>query len=574
MRGKRRRAEGASSPSAAARRTATTSSPTPRSTAACTRRRCAATTSSTRTRPPSPGASTPPTSRGASLGTLCKALNAEGVPTPGNGARWLPPTVRLILMNPAYKGEPVSGRQKCHTDEGRLSQVHKLTGRALTSPDARACPRRGSAHAVRAGRWWTRRSGTPCRRGWRRAGQRRVPAPDPAAVRPDVLPPLRRPGRDQVPAGEREELPLPGLPPAPRSAGGRGGAALRGRRVPGLRGGPGGADCRPQAWESPASLAAALAVYRRSLPHPAAVGRPGRSCAADRRGAGRSEAGGDGADPGAGGGHAGRRVLDAYAELFADLAARRKDLEGRRQELTRAPRRERGGRAAGGGDAGSAALAHPGGAVGRREELFNDPRGAGVGAARHPHEDRGAASSARRGGADVIFRPGLFGEEEDGGPEGEPGGGGGPGNCSHEAGSVLIGRRLRDEAAPHPLALLAALTMPFRDTIQGYQRSATRRLEDTRELLEPPTLDAQRSDADRRHLRGAMYLAGYAAECLVKAYLIQHMNAPTLAAATDKLNEQRRQQGLEPVEQIARTAAGHKIPVSASTDRPAAIPCL
>ncbi len=73
--------------------------------------------------------------------------------------------------------------------------------------------------------------------------------------------------------------------------------------------------------------------------------------------------------------------------------------------------------------------------------------------------------------------------------------------------------------------------MAFRDTIQDYRRSATRRLEDARELLEPPTLDAQRSDAGRRHLRGAMYLAGYAAECLVKAYLIQHMNAQTLTAA-------------------------------------------
>ncbi len=101
--------------------------------------------------------------------------------------------------------------------------------------------------------------------------------------------------------------------------------------------------------------------------------------------------------------------------------------------------------------------------------------------------------------------------------------------------------------------------MPFRDTIQDYRRSAARRLEDAKELLELPTLDPQRSDADRRHLRGAMYLAGYAAECLVKAYLIQHMNAQTLAAAVDTLNEQRRQQGLEPVEQIARTAAGHKI---------------
>ena len=101
--------------------------------------------------------------------------------------------------------------------------------------------------------------------------------------------------------------------------------------------------------------------------------------------------------------------------------------------------------------------------------------------------------------------------------------------------------------------------MPFRDTIQDYTRSAFRRLEDARELLETPTFDSQRSDAGRRHGRGAMYLAGYAAECLLKAYLIQHMNAQTLSAAVSALNEQRERRGLEPVENIARTAAGHKI---------------
>ena len=101
--------------------------------------------------------------------------------------------------------------------------------------------------------------------------------------------------------------------------------------------------------------------------------------------------------------------------------------------------------------------------------------------------------------------------------------------------------------------------MPFRDTIQDYKRSAVRRMEDAKELLEVPTFDPQRSDASYRHLRGAMYLAGYAVECLVKAYLIQHLNAQTLAAAVDALNQQRQQRGKEQVEQIARTAAGHRI---------------
>lgn len=101
--------------------------------------------------------------------------------------------------------------------------------------------------------------------------------------------------------------------------------------------------------------------------------------------------------------------------------------------------------------------------------------------------------------------------------------------------------------------------MPFRDTVRDYRRSAARRLEDAHELLEPPTLDSGRSDADRRHLRGAMYLAGYAPECLLKAYLIQQMNAQTLASALDMLNGQRRRQGRELVENIARSAAGHRI---------------
>ena len=101
--------------------------------------------------------------------------------------------------------------------------------------------------------------------------------------------------------------------------------------------------------------------------------------------------------------------------------------------------------------------------------------------------------------------------------------------------------------------------MAFHDTIRDYRRAAEQRLADARELMEMPTRDAERSDAERRHLRGAMYLAGYAVECLLKAYLIQHNNAPTLSAATVRLNRRRKNQGLQPVRNIARTAAGHQI---------------
>ena len=101
--------------------------------------------------------------------------------------------------------------------------------------------------------------------------------------------------------------------------------------------------------------------------------------------------------------------------------------------------------------------------------------------------------------------------------------------------------------------------MLFRDTVQEYRRSGARRLEDARELLEPPTFDPQRSDAERRHLRGAMYLAGYAVECLLKAYLIQLNEAQTLKAAVETINQRRMHQGLAGIENIARSAAGHKI---------------
>ena len=75
---------------------------------------------------------------GCGLSRLCLALNQEGVPTPGGGRAWREATLRVILMNPVYKGEPVSGRQKCSTDESRLGQRHKLTGRLITTPDVRS----------------------------------------------------------------------------------------------------------------------------------------------------------------------------------------------------------------------------------------------------------------------------------------------------------------------------------------------------------------------------------------------------------------------------------------------------
>ena len=73
----------------------------------------------------------------ATLPKITRALNNEGIPSPGNGKLWQHATVSFILTNPVYKGEPVSGRQKCHSDERRLEQKHKWTGRQITTPEVR-----------------------------------------------------------------------------------------------------------------------------------------------------------------------------------------------------------------------------------------------------------------------------------------------------------------------------------------------------------------------------------------------------------------------------------------------------
>lgn len=68
-----------------------------------------------------------------SLPRLALMLNQEGVPTPGKAVAWHEGTIRVILRNPVYKGQPASGKQKTLTDENRLGQPNALTGRPLTT---------------------------------------------------------------------------------------------------------------------------------------------------------------------------------------------------------------------------------------------------------------------------------------------------------------------------------------------------------------------------------------------------------------------------------------------------------
>ncbi len=101
--------------------------------------------------------------------------------------------------------------------------------------------------------------------------------------------------------------------------------------------------------------------------------------------------------------------------------------------------------------------------------------------------------------------------------------------------------------------------MPVRDRLSDFLKSGPQRLKDAEELMEKPTADAERSDADTRHLRGAMYLAGYAVECLLKAYLIEQERCQSLTQARTRMGARRKRRGQEPIERIASTSAGHDI---------------
>ena len=61
------------------------------------------------------------------------------------------------------------------------------------------------------------------------------------------------------------------------------------------------------------------------------------------------------------------------------------------------------------------------------------------------------------------------------------------------------------------------------DGISQYRKAAARRLRDAEELLQPPTVDAYEHGSETRHLRAAVYLAGYAIECILKVYLISQV---------------------------------------------------
>lgn len=69
------------------------------------------------------------------------------------------------------------------------------------------------------------------------------------------------------------------------------------------------------------------------------------------------------------------------------------------------------------------------------------------------------------------------------------------------------------------------------DRLSDYMEAGRMRLQDAQELLQPPTLLPDDKTALTRHLRGAVYLVGYAVECALKAYLITASKTETFSEA-------------------------------------------
>ncbi len=101
--------------------------------------------------------------------------------------------------------------------------------------------------------------------------------------------------------------------------------------------------------------------------------------------------------------------------------------------------------------------------------------------------------------------------------------------------------------------------MPQHARLSDFVKSSPRRFQDALELMEQPTASGTRSDAATRHLRGAMYLAGYAVELLLKAYLIEQERSQSIQEAQGKINKRRSDHSEPPIKNIATTAAGHSI---------------
>lgn len=87
-----------------------------------------------------------------------------------------------------------------------------------------------------------------------------------------------------------------------------------------------------------------------------------------------------------------------------------------------------------------------------------------------------------------------------------------------------------------------------------YFKCAMHRLRDAEKLMELTNSSSAAQKATRLYRRGALYIAGYGVECMLKAYIIHSYNCKTLSEAAEKI----RQNGIR-VGQIDKGSAGHNI---------------
>lgn len=92
------------------------------------------------------------------------------------------------------------------------------------------------------------------------------------------------------------------------------------------------------------------------------------------------------------------------------------------------------------------------------------------------------------------------------------------------------------------------------DGILQFRSVGIRRLRDAEELLQPPTIDPYSSDANTRHLRTAVYLAGYSIECVLKEYIISRTPP---AMTLDEALRIRAEKGLSVIS--VNSAEGHNL---------------
>ncbi|MBV9851042.1 MAG: recombinase family protein [Armatimonadetes bacterium] len=293
-----------------------------------------------------------------SLTALVRELNAEAVPTPGRSEMWGMTTVRYILMNTVYKGVAVYGRHDNVTDEARLQERHWRTGELLKEPRRRRpaapetwitmpCPALvgeavWEAVQVRLRENKARKGGNPQRV---RMLTGRVFCPHCGATL-TLGTTKRRDRRGNIVGKPQNYVCYAYMNSLRRDA--RPGGVLTPACVPTAYAGEiverDTATAVGDAAHHPESIAEVLAVYAPEPPAPpeqarrelAAVDKALQDLASQEAAAVQAQIAGirAGASP------------DAYAAVFADLAARRKDMEGRRGALSRSVREAGRGKAA------------------------------------------------------------------------------------------------------------------------------------------------------------------------------------------------------------------------------------